>query len=421
VVDSALPRGPLQGVRVIDLTAVLMGPSATQMLGDLGADVIKVETAGGDHTRGLGPGAANGLGPIYLGLNRNKRSIVLDLKNPQGMDVMKRLLKDADVLASNVRPAGMARLGLTWEALSELNPRLVFVSMVGFSQRGRYAAQPAFDDVIQAATGLPTMLAESIDGVPRYVPLNLADRSVGLHAFGIICAALFARERTGRGQKVDVPMFETMVPYVLGDHFWGEKFVPPQAGFGYPRLTTRERVPQRTADGFVCCTIYTDQQWRSFLGIIGHPEWWDKDARFRSSTARTMNSDFLNTIIRDEMIKHSTQEWHDLLGSADIPVFPMHTFDTLIQDPHLQDIGFFSEVEHPQAGIIRETSVPSEWADSPPGGYRHAPSLGEHTTEILSEVGLSPAEIAALFKCGAVAGWQDQPTSKNQPQPVHPK
>jgi crotonobetainyl-CoA:carnitine CoA-transferase CaiB-like acyl-CoA transferase len=179
-----------------------MGPSATQMLGDLGADVIKVETAGGDHTRGLGPGAANGLGPIYLGLNRNKRSIVLDLKNPQGMDVMKRLLKDADVLASNVRPAGMARLGLTWEALSELNPRLVFVSMVGFSQRGRYAAQPAFDDVIQAATGLPTMLAESIDGVPRYVPLNLADRSVGLHAFGIICTRAYRARPESRRSDV---------------------------------------------------------------------------------------------------------------------------------------------------------------------------------------------------------------------------
>lgn len=402
--DDARPRGPLSGVRVIDLTAVLMGPSATQMLGDLGADVIKIETADGDHTRRIGPGGEDLLGPIYLGLNRNKRSIVLDLKHPSGLAAMKRLLVDADVLASNVRPAGLERLGLTWDALTEINPRLIFVSMVGFSQGGRYARQPAFDDVIQAATGLPTMLSKSIDGVPRYVPLNLADRSVGLYAFGMICAALYAREQTGRGDKVEVPMFETMVPYVLGDHFWGEKFVPPRAGFGYPRLTTRERVPHRTADGFLCCTIYTDQQWKSFLELIGHGDWWDTDPRFRGAAMRTMNSDFLNGVIGGELTKRTTREWQALLDQADIPVFPMHTFDTLLDDPHLGDVGFFYEVDHPKAGVIRETRVPSEWQEAKLGGYRHAPSLGEHTAEVLAEAGFSQAEIASLIDCGAASG-----------------
>ena len=331
--------GALAGVKVVDITAVFMGPSATQMLGDLGADVIKVEPPGGDSTRAIGPCGNDRMGPLFLGLNRNKRSIVLDLKSPEGRQALLRLVEDADVLAYNVRPQAMQRLGLDYETLAAINPRLVYVGMFGFSQRGRYAPQAAFDDLIQAATGLPQAVAMGTGDIPRYLPLTIADRSVGLYAFGVICAALYAQARTGKGQRVDVPMFETMVPYVMGDHLYGETFVPPKGGFGYPRLLSPERRPYRTRDGHVCCLIYHDHHWRAFLKVIGKPELYDSDPRFADITTRTAHITDLYTMVSDEMARRTTAEWQDLLKEADIPVFPMHTFESLLEDPHLHDPG----------------------------------------------------------------------------------
>ena len=224
--------GPLSGIKVLDLTTVFMGPSATQMLADLGADVIKVEAPGGDSTRTLGPNGEHGLGPLFLGLNRNKRSIVIDLKSAAGAELLLELTKSADVLATNIRPAAMARLGLGYARLAELNPQLIYASMVGFSQKGPYGPKAAYDDMMQAATGLAAVMGQQAEGEPRYAPLTIADRSVGLYAFGVIAAALYARTRTGKGQCVDIPMFETMVPYVLGDHLYGHTFVPSQESSG---------------------------------------------------------------------------------------------------------------------------------------------------------------------------------------------
>ncbi|WP_444634491.1 CaiB/BaiF CoA transferase family protein [Cupriavidus oxalaticus] len=393
--------GALAGVKVVDITAVFMGPSATQMLGDLGADVIKVEPPGGDSTRAIGPCGKDKMGPLFLGLNRNKRSIVLDLKSPEGRQALLRLVEDADVLAYNVRPQAMQRLGLDYETLAAINPRLVYVGMFGFSQRGRYAPQAAFDDLIQAATGLPQAVAMGTGDIPRYLPLTIADRSVGLYAFGVICAALYAQARTGKGQRVDVPMFETMVPYVMGDHLYGETFVPPKGGFGYPRLLSPERRPYRTRDGHVCCLIYHDHHWRAFLEVIGKPELYDSDPRFADITTRTAHITDLYTMVSDEMARRTTAQWQDLLKEADIPVFPMHTFESLLDDPHLHDIGFFSESEHPAVGRIREMAIPSEWHGTPPGGRRHAPVLGEHSREVLREAGYGDAQIDALMACGA--------------------
>jgi crotonobetainyl-CoA:carnitine CoA-transferase CaiB-like acyl-CoA transferase len=397
-----MPRGgPLSGVRVIDVTTVLMGPSATQMLGDLGADVIKVEPPEGDSTRKIGPMGDQQLGPLYLNLNRNKRSIVLDLKQPAGRAALIRLAEGADVLAYNVRPQAMQRLGLGYEQLAAANQKLIYAGMFGFSQRGRYAPQAAFDDLIQAACGLPLVVAEGSGGIPRYVPLTIADRSVGLYAFGVICAALYAREQTGRGQRVDIPMFETMVPYVLGDHLFGQTYMPPKGSFGYPRLLSPERRPYETKDGFVCCLIYHDHHWRAFLKAIGRPELFETDPRLANLTTRTTHITALYRMVAEEMRKRTTAEWAELLREADIPVFPAHTFESLMDDPHLRDIGFFGEMAHPGAGRIRTMAVPSEWSETTPDTLAPAPRLGEHSAEILKEIGLSDGDIAAMADSGA--------------------
>ncbi len=396
--------GALDGVRVVDITNVFMGPSATQMLGDLGADVIKVESPDGDVVRNIGPQGERKLGPLFLGLNRNKRSVVLDLKQPAGREALLRLAESADVLTYNVRPAAMQRLRLAYEDLAAVNPRLIYVGMFGFSQRGRYAPQAAFDDLIQAACALPQAVALGSGDIPRYLPITIADRSVGLYAFGVICAALYARERTGRGQRVDVPMFETMVPTILGDHLYGQTFVPPQGDFGYPRLLSSERRPYETADGHVCCLIYTDAHWKTFLTVIGKPDLFHTDPRFANITARTAHITELYGMVADELRKRTTADWQTLLREADIPVFPMHTFESLMDDPHLADIGFFSEQAHPAVGTVRSMAVPSEWHGTPPPAPTPAPRLGEHSRSVLAEAGYDDAAIDALFASGASAG-----------------
>jgi len=401
-IENPGERGPLTGVRVIDITTIFMGPSATQMLGDLGADVVKVEAPGGDVVRGIGPQGHDRMGPLFLGMNRNKRSIALDLKTKEGLDVLLELVKDADVLTYNVRPQAMERLGLDYETLAAINPRLLYVGMFGFSQRGRYAASAAFDDLIQAACALPQAMALGSGDIPRYMPITIADRSVGLYAFGVISAALYGRERTGRGQRIDVPMFETMVPYVLGDHLYGQTFIPAQGDFGYPRLLSPERRPYKTRDGHVCCLIYTDVQWRAFLKAIGQPDLFDADPRFTNIAVRTKHIDALYGMVSDEIASRSTAELQALLDGTDIPVFPMHTFESLLKDPHLHDIGFFSEVEHPHVGTIRQMAVPSEWSGTPPGEATPAPRVGQHSREVLREAGYEDARIDSLVASGAV-------------------
>ncbi|WP_354442366.1 CaiB/BaiF CoA transferase family protein [Ottowia thiooxydans] len=394
--------GPLDGVRVLDLTTVFMGPSCTQLLADLGADVIKIESPGGDSTRAIGPSGDVGLGPLFLGLNRNKRSVVIDLKQSEGVAALLRMAKDADVFTSNVRPAAMRRLGVGYEQLSAVNPRLIYASMVGFSQKGPYAGKAAFDDMIQAATGLPAVVAASSGDIPRYLPITIADRSVGLYAFGVICAALHARNRTGVGQSVDIPMFETMIPYVLGDHLYGRTFVPPKGDFSYPRLMSKNRRPYKTKDGYVCCLIYTDRHWALFLEAVGKSDLIKTDPRFRDIGTRTKAIDELYQLVSDELEQRTTAEWKAVLPENEIPIFPMHTFETLLEDEHLASTGFFHETEHPVVGKILETAVPSEWSGTPPNRHLPVPSLGEHTVQVLDEAGFTAAEIESLLASGAV-------------------
>lgn len=389
--------GPLAGIRILDLTTVVLGPYATQVLAELGADVIKIEAPGGDVTRHVGPMRNPGMGHLFLNANRNKRSVVLDLKRAEARDALLRLAETADVLVHNVRPRAMSRLGLGPAEVQARNPRLCYVAAVGFGQGGRYAGKPAYDDLIQGASGLAAVVAAAAGGEPRYVPATMADRVVGLHVANATSAALVHRERTGRGQAVEVPMFESFSQFVLGDHLGGFTFEPPLGPPHYGRLMTRHRRPYATADGHLCVLIYTDRQWESFLGLVGEGERLRTDPRFATHSARAAQIDAVYAFVADRMLERGTAEWLRVLEQADIPVMPLHTIETLLDDPHLADVGFLATVEHPSEGPLRVTAPPSSWSEGLPGLRHPTPRLGEHTAAVLREAGLSEAEIDAAI------------------------
>jgi len=392
--------GPLQGIKVIDMTTVLMGPYATQMLGDYGADVIKVESLEGDVTRLIGPTRHPGMGPVFLNTNRNKRSICLDLKKPAGRDAVLRLIEKADVLIYNVRPQAMARLDLGYDVVSERNPRLIYAGVFGFGQDGPYAAKPAYDDLIQGATGLPALMAQTSDGMPRYVPNALVDRIVGLTAVGAVCASLVHRDRTGRGQRVDIPMFETMAGFVLGDHMGGLTYEPPLDKGGYARHLSRDRRPYKTSDGYICVIVYNDKQWESFFKHTGRDDL-RADPKFATFAGRASNIDAVYGELARIFETRTTAAWLELLTKADIPVMPMHDLESMLADPHLAATGYFPVVEHPTEGAIRSMKVSARWSHTPAETIRLAPRLNQHGEEILREAGFSADEIATMIRDGA--------------------
>jgi crotonobetainyl-CoA:carnitine CoA-transferase CaiB-like acyl-CoA transferase len=392
--------GPLDGVKILDLTTVVMGPYATQILADLGADVIKVEPPEGDVMRFAWPARHAGMGHIYLHANRNKRAIALDLKQAAARDALLALAKNADVLVYNIRPQAMARLKLAYEDLRAVNPRIIYVGGFGYSQRGPYAAKAAYDDLIQGAAGIPWLLKKQGADVPRYAPVIIADRTVGLHIANAVCAALYAREKTGKGQRVDVPMFESLLQTVLGEHLGGHSFEPPAGEPGYARMLARDRRPFQTADGYVCALIYNDKQWRAFFALIGRPELMQSD-KFRDQEARSRNYDDAYALVDAEMRKRSTEQWIEALEAADIPVQRMNSLTDIIADPHLAAIGYLREIDHPSEGRIRSMAVPSEWSETVPEYRLHAPRHGQHTRELLAEAGLDENAIEALLASGA--------------------
>jgi crotonobetainyl-CoA:carnitine CoA-transferase CaiB-like acyl-CoA transferase len=392
--------GPLEGVRVIDMTTVLMGPYATQMLGDYGADVIKVESLEGDVTRLIGPTRHPGMGPVFLNTNRSKRSIALDLKKPSGRDAVLRLIKTADVLVYNVRPQAMARLQLGYDVVSSVNQRLIYAGVFGFGQDGPYAAKPAYDDLIQGATALPALMAQTSDGVPRYVPNALVDRIVGLTAVGAICASLVHRDRTGRGQRLDIPMFETMAGFVMGDHMGGLTYEPPLDKGGYARHLARDRRPYKTADGYICVIVYNDKQWANFFEATKRDDL-RQNPKFATFAGRAINIDTVYGELARIFEAKSTAEWINLLTKADIPVMPMHDLESILQDPHLVATGFFPVVDHPSEGKIRSMKTSARWSETPSEPSRLAPRLNEQGGEILKEAGFSAEEIANLVRDGA--------------------
>ena len=395
--------GPLAGVRILDMTTVVMGPFATQILADLGADVIKIESREGDNMRHVGPFRNPGMGHIFLHAGRGKRSLVLDLKAPEGREALLRLAGGADVLVYNVRPQAMARLGLAYEDVKQANPNIIYVGAYGYGQRGPYAAKPAYDDLMQGAGGVPALFREQGNPTPRYAPVTLVDRLTGLHVVYSVSAALFHRERTGHGQSVEVPMFESVVQFVLGDHMGGETFDPPLGPPGYARLLAEHRRPYATKDGHVCVLIYNDKQWKSFFAAIGDPEKLQRDPRFSTHSNRAANIGEVYAYVADVMATRTTAEWLALFEAADIPAAPMNTMADLLAHPHLESVGFFEWEQHPTEGRIRRMGVPTSWSDSPPKPGGHAPHLGENSREVLREAGYSDVEVDVMLAKGITA------------------
>jgi len=378
-------HGPLHGVRVIDLTTVVMGPAATQILGDMGAEVIKVEQPVGDSMRWVGPFRNEGMGPLFLQANRNKRSVVLDLKTPEGHAALLSLVAEADVLVSNVRPQGMQRLGLDYPSVAAINPRIVYCAAVGYGAGGPDSGRPVYDDLMQAASGIAGLF-RAIDGVPRYAPVNICDRVVGLYLAIAILGALHHRLVTGEGQEVEVPMFETMVQFVLADHMGGGAFVPPVGNMGYLRLLSRFRGPYPTRDGHLALVVYTDAHWRAFFGLTGVANLLETDPRFRSQESRTRHAEEMGRFLATHLLSRTTQEWLEVLQEVDIPASPVNAIEDLFHDPHLNAVGFFDETEHPTEGKLKTCRFPVKFGKSPATIRRLAPNLGEHTREVLDEV-----------------------------------
>ena len=377
--------GPLSGIRVVDLTTIAMGPLATQILGDMGADVIKVEPPQGDQFRMAPPYRHAGMGAGFLNLNRNKRSVVLDLKCREGRDEMLRLLATADVFVSNVRFEAMRTLGLDYESLSATHPRLIHCVMYGFSEQGPYAGRPAYDDIIQATSGVAALQGRVRDGAPTYVNMLIADKTVGLAGTYAVAMALFERERSGCGQAIEVPMFETMVAFNFVEHLAGETFVPARGGIGYDRVLSTNRGPYKTRDGYLALLPYTTAHWNSVFERAGKPEY-IKDARFADTQSRTQRIDEIYALLAELVAERTTAEWLELLADADVPMTPIRTPEDLLSDPHLDAIGFFGQLEHPTEGDVRTLGIPIRFSRTPGAVRRLAPSLGEHTDEVLLEL-----------------------------------
>jgi len=382
--DHSHPTGPLRGVRVLDLTTVVMGPSATQILGDLGADVIKVEAQEGDTLRQIGPWRHEGMGSLFLQANRNKRSVVLDLKDPNGKRAIIALAKRADVLVSNVRPQGLHRLGLDYESIRAFNDRIIYCVAVGYGSDGPQSGKAVYDDLMQAASGI-SGLFQAVDGAPRYAPINICDRVVGLYVANAVTSALYHRATTGEGQAIEVPMFETMAQFVLADHMGGAAFKPPIGEMGYKRLLSQTRGPYATRDGHLSLVVYTDRHWRAFTKLVGCPTLMESNEHFRSQESRTRHAQSIGQFLAEHLIARTNKDWLEALHQIDIPACPVNSIGDLVKDAHLQAVGLFMEMDHPTEGKVLVCRHPVKYTRSPATIRRLAPNLGEHTVNILGK------------------------------------
>ncbi|WP_411288526.1 CaiB/BaiF CoA transferase family protein [Phenylobacterium sp.] len=388
--------GPLAGIRILDLTSVVNGAYATQILADQGADVIKLEDpgsgrgAGGDIMRWAGhvpEGTPRDLGPIFLTINRNKRSIVLDLKEPSAQRAIRRLIKSCDVFAASVRYEGLKRLGLAYEDVAAIKPDIVYVHAAGYGSDGPYAGEPAYDDLIQSASGLADVLPRT-DGnpTPRILPTLVADKVSGLFMAQAMTAALLHRARTGEGQFVEVPMLECVTSFLLVEHLYDHTFEPPLGQWGYPRVVNPHRKPYPTKDGHIGLLPYTDKQWDQFFEVAGWGESFGKDPRFTDYATRAKHIHELYALVETVTGTKTTQEWLDLLKPLSIPVVKTNRLDDLETDPHLAAVGLFEQYDHPHAGAYKQLRPPVRFSKSPANIRRHPPRLGEHTEEVLAEL-----------------------------------
>ena len=388
--------GALKGIKVLDLTSVGFGPYACQILGDYGAEIIKIESPDGDITRGIGPFRNNGMGHFFLNANRNKRSLVLDLKTVAAKKIFFRLVKSADVVMTSIRPAAMDRLGLGFEDCNKVNEKLIYVALVGFGQSGPYAKKPAYDDIIQGVSGMASMQGGR-NGDPTFVNASICDKICSQIAAHATLAALFSRTNDGIGQLVEVPMFESMVGFNLVEHQSGMTFDPPIGVRGYERSMAKHRKPYATLDGFVCALPYTTKHWQTFFSLMKRED--------LVNDPRVVNAKLRSEKIAElyELVSELVKDWptNDLLAAlniADIPHGEATDLNNLENDHHLSDIDFFQLIDHPSEGKIKLTSPPVNFSKTPATIERLPPLLGEHNEEILKEIGYTDQEISQLYK-----------------------
>ncbi|WP_199254827.1 CaiB/BaiF CoA transferase family protein [Mycolicibacterium mengxianglii] len=390
--------GPLQGVRVVDLTAMVMGPYCTQIMADMGAEVIKVEPPQGDNTRFISVGPAPGMSGVFVNVNRGKRSVALDLQTAEGKRALRALIESADVFIHSMRFKAIAKLGFGYAEVAAINPSIIYTNCYGYGRRGPDADRPAYDDTIQAECGIPAV-QEQLTGEANYVGTIMADKVAGLTALYATMMALFHRERTGEGQEVEVSMFETMASFMLVEHANGAMFSPPLGPAVYPRTVAPNRRPYRTKDGYIAALIYNDKHWNAFIKAV-RPAWHVDDGDLYGTLERRAKQiDAVYALVAQTLTERTTEEWLTLFRELEIPAAPLRTPDALFDDPHLNAVGLFETVQT-DYGPVRFPGVPT-WFSRTPGRVRgFAPELGADTADVLSELGLAAPDADAVLGSG---------------------
>ena len=387
--------GPLSGLKVLELTSVVLGPWAAQIIAAMGADVIKIEAPFGDSNRQLGASKNPGMAALYLSNNRNKRSLVLDLKQESARDALLAIVKDCDVFLHNNRPQVMTKLRLEYEDIKSVNENIIYCGTYGYSKDGPYGEKGALDDSIQAVSGVAA-LNELVLGEPRYLPTLVADKTTAITVVYSILAALFHRERSGVGQEIEVPMFETMVSFVMAEHIWGEVFEPKLGEAGYTRLMSHHRKPYKTKDGYIAVLPYMNNHWKTFCEKAEREDLIE-DERFKDLSSRVKNIDDTYSETGKILATKTTQEWLDIFAGTKVPVIVVNSLEDLFHDPHLEAVDFWKSFDHPTEGQLKMPGFPSKFSKTPASIRKHAPKLGEHSKEILAEAGIDEETINKML------------------------